>query len=112
MMLWQVGKMLDEDEMDLWFDQVTLNHDILSEFLSCDVSIKEPEYLNFITFKEGIEELEQNKIVAKGTKKDCYFINPDVFGIARQDEECVFHEDEEGEVDVIFVGGSSHKQLL
>ncbi len=37
--------------------------------MTCDLSIQEPEYLNFESFKEGIKELEKNKIVAKGTKK-------------------------------------------
>ncbi|EJF85256.1 hypothetical protein [Bartonella rattimassiliensis] len=100
-MLWQVGKMLDEgDDVDLWFDQITLDDDILEEFLTCDFSIKEPEYLNFKSFKEGIKELERNKIVAKGTKEDCYFINPDIFGLPEYDEDFeIDEEDEEEEVE-------------
>ncbi|WP_212112811.1 replication protein [Bartonella queenslandensis] len=97
-MLWQVGKMLDEGgDVDLWFDQITLNHDILEKFLTCDLSIQEPKYLNFKGFKEGIKELERNKILAKGTKEDCYFINPDIFGLPECDEDVEFDEEEESE---------------
>lgn len=96
MMLWQVGKMLDEGEdVDLWFDQIMLDHDSLEEFLACDFSIQEPEYLNFKSFKEGLKELEENKIVAKGTKEDCYFINPDIFGLPECDEDLELDEEEE-----------------
>ncbi|WP_375702103.1 replication protein [Bartonella sp. AA89HNZF] len=110
-MLWQVGKMLDEgDNVDLWFDQITLDHDILEEFLTCDLLIQEPEYLNFESFKEGIKELETNKIVAKGTKKDCYFINPDIFGLPECDED--FEFDEEEEIETHFTVEYPNKQLL
>ncbi|MBB5074003.1 hypothetical protein HNQ69_001136 [Bartonella callosciuri] len=93
-MLWQIGKMSDEDDVNLWFDQVTLDHDILNEFLSCDLS-KESQYLDLETFKEGINELESHKIIAKGTKKDCYFINPDIFGLPERDEYFAFDEEDE-----------------
>ncbi len=110
-MLWQLGKMLDEgDNVDLWFDQITLDLDILEEFLTCDLSIQEPEYLNFESFKEGIKELETNKIVAKGTKKDCYFINPDIFGLPECDED--FEFDEEEEIEARFTVEYPNKQLL
>ncbi|EJF74157.1 hypothetical protein [Bartonella birtlesii] len=93
-MLWQVGKMLDEDDVDLWFDQVILDRDILNEFLACDFSNEESQYLNFATFKEGIKELECHKILAKGTKRHCYFINPDIFGLPESDENFELNEDE------------------
>ncbi|WP_455465822.1 hypothetical protein [Bartonella sp. B39] len=66
--------------------------------MTYDFSTEEPEYLNFETFKEGINELEHNKIVAKGIKKDCYFINPDIFWLTRRDEyfECDEDDDESG----------------
>lgn len=95
-MLWQVGKMLDErDDVDLWFDQITLDHDILEEFLTCNFSIQESEYINFKGFKEGIKELERNKILVEGTKEDCYFINPDILGLPEGDEDVEFDEEEE-----------------
>ncbi|WP_409361028.1 replication protein [Bartonella heixiaziensis] len=113
-MLWKVGKMSDEDEVDLWFDQVRLDEDILNEFLTCDFSTEEPEYLYFKTFKEGINELERNKIVAKGTKKDCYFINPDIFGFSGRNEYSEFDEDddEDEEMDAVFMTKHSKKRLL
>ncbi|ETS06122.1 MULTISPECIES: hypothetical protein [Bartonella] len=68
-MLWQVGKMLDEDDVNLWFKQKILDHGILNEFLICNFLTEEPQYLDFETFKESINEGECNKIVAKETKK-------------------------------------------
>ncbi|WP_245256308.1 hypothetical protein [Bartonella alsatica] len=50
-------------------------------------------YLDFETFKEGINELQNNKIVVKEIKKDCYFINSHIFGLPRYDE--YFKLDEE-----------------
>ncbi|WP_375639317.1 replication protein [Bartonella sp. MF74HXZ] len=114
-MLWQVGKMSDEDDVDLWFDQVRLDEDTLNEFLICDLSIQEPEYLNFESFKEGIKELEKNKIVAKGTKRYCYFINPDIFGLPECDEDFELDEEEEIEEEEMkthFMVEHSNKRLL
>ncbi|GAA4667578.1 replication protein [Bartonella pachyuromydis] len=109
-MLWQVAKISEEDEMDLWFDQVTLDHDSLDEFLVCDASIKEAQYLSFENFKKGLNELERHKIIAKGTKEECYFINPDIFGLPERDEDFEFHEQEEE--NALFAVEYSNKRLL
>ncbi len=110
-MLWQVGKMLDEgDDVDLWFDQITLDRDILEDFLICDLSSEEPEYLNFESFKEGIKELERIQIIEKGTREGCYFINPDIFGLPECDE--TFEFDEEEETKAYFTVENPNKRLL
>ncbi|WP_273757025.1 replication protein [Bartonella sp. MM73XJBT] len=94
-MLWQVAKISEEDEMDLWFDQVTLDHNVLDEFLDCDFSTQESHYLSFEIFKKGLNELERHKIIAKGIKEGCYFINPDIFGLPEGVEDFEFSEEEE-----------------
>ncbi|WP_245407068.1 hypothetical protein [Bartonella tribocorum] len=59
----------------------------------CDLLIQEPKYLNFKGFKEGTQGLERNKIVARGTKEGCYFINPNLFGLLECDETFELDED-------------------
>lgn len=57
-------------------DEIALDHIVLDDFLEAHVDRKPPIKLSIATFKRGINELENAKIIAKTVRKGWYFTNP------------------------------------
>jgi hypothetical protein len=57
-------------------DEITLDHIVLDDFLEAHADRRPAVKLSIATFKRGINELENAKIIAKTIRKGRYFTNP------------------------------------
>lgn len=57
-------------------DQVDLDALMLDDFISSHRTSEKPLRLSITTFKRGLNELEEAKIIAKTMRKGRYYINP------------------------------------
>lgn len=57
-------------------DQVDLDALMLEDFITTHTNSEKPLKLSITTFKRGLNELEQAKIIAKTMRKGRYYINP------------------------------------
>jgi hypothetical protein len=57
-------------------DQVDLDALMLEDFINSHLGSEKPLRLSITTFKRGLNELEEAKIIAKTMRKGRYYINP------------------------------------